>query len=72
MRSRPPARASIGVAEKSKSGPSVSGQAGLSGFVGWQPMAQWSAGMIWLYQRTAPVFWSNAITALVIFCGGSA
>ena len=71
-RSRPPAFTSAGDAEKSKSGPSVSGQFGLSGFFARQPSVQVSFGMSCWNHRTLPVLMSSATTASVIGCGGSA
>ena len=63
---------SDGDAEKSKSGPSVDGQLGLSGFCARQPMVQLSFGVVWFTHFTVPLPMSSAITASLVFCDGSA
>ena len=64
---------SIGEAEKSKSGPSVAGQFGLSaGLVGRHPPVQTSLASGCCDHRSLPVFMSNASTASVVSCAGSA
>ena len=35
-------------------------------------MVQLSFGVVWFTHFTVPVFMSSAITASVVFCGGSA
>src|SRR4051812_42038023 len=72
-RSLPFTVTSVGGAEKSKSGPSVSGQAGFdpSFFCG-HPPVQLSPVVAWRTHLMTPVLMSSASTASVVFCTGSA